>query len=262
MSDFIRNAAIVIAIFLVSVAIYFLGSQLQKGELSEELEALGQKFIAMVPDGEGKEALNDYYGDFVDRVDRGEVAPREVERVAASILNASNTGRTLSPKEAESIIMVAMKAPKPPQPLEVPRQPEWKNLKYRLKQVSEFSEMVHQKEKVVVEIRGENPETLPFTIGEDLQIVMDSSFQQALNHRELANLAIEVDKLKKEGMLRWEADFEQKMAAHGQQIAADVIMLLKDSEEIEVDSMLRNVDSMLQDVQKQLKDAGVEVEIK
>ena len=79
-------------------------AEIQQNMLESSLNILGDKLFSLVSDGPGKDDLRAKYDAFVLRATRGEADEEQIEYVAASILNASNSEEEISPEMAEQIV--------------------------------------------------------------------------------------------------------------------------------------------------------------
>ncbi|OGC01675.1 hypothetical protein A2V82_03075 [candidate division KSB1 bacterium RBG_16_48_16] len=106
----IKNVSLALLVVLLSAAIFFTftkDKRLNDNVLDSTLGLLGDQLFAMVPDGEKKDALQKKYKEFLGSVDKDEVSPARIEKVAAAILNetsqdtidADNIMATLEPQE-------------------------------------------------------------------------------------------------------------------------------------------------------------------
>ncbi|MDW7682333.1 MAG: hypothetical protein SCK70_17345 [bacterium] len=92
MGKALKNIGVfVIAISLTAVIFWlvFLDKESQEIVLEHSLNMLGNKLLAMVPEGAEKGGVKQMYDNFVKQASAREVEPEQVEQVAASILNLS-----------------------------------------------------------------------------------------------------------------------------------------------------------------------------
>jgi hypothetical protein len=110
-ANFIKNAAIVLGVLVVSTGIFFLVSadnQLKDNVLDRSLKLLGNQLISMIPERAEQEKLKDKWAEFSKKAQSGELPQENVERVAVGILNASNHEGELSSQDAETMLNIAM----------------------------------------------------------------------------------------------------------------------------------------------------------
>lgn len=195
--------------------------------------------MAMVPEGAGKASLGQLYADFLNQVQKREIAPERVESVAAGILNASNSRETLSPKEAEAVIRLAMNLPerdslmRPPAVPEVPeplRDKQWQALEGRLKKVFEFNEKLHGKRREADFRHQISPGQLHFRVEGGIKIVMDPSLKAELSRQEFKALSVDVQELEKQKLVYWKKDLKKDMETQLQEIEKELHRVQKELE--------------------------------
>jgi hypothetical protein len=89
----IKNLALALLVILLSAGIFFTftnDKKLKNSVLNSTLGLLGDQLFAMVPDGEKKDVLEKKYKEFLGNVDKDQVAPEKIEKVAAAILNETS----------------------------------------------------------------------------------------------------------------------------------------------------------------------------
>ncbi|MEL6823468.1 MAG: hypothetical protein AAFP70_17045, partial [Calditrichota bacterium] len=137
MNDTLRNAGIILMIFVSAFVLYTVVNEVKQVDVEEHMQQLGQLLFDRVPEGEERDALAAEYNDYVEKIRNREVAPESVERVAAGILNLSGSKKTLSPSEAEAVLTLAVDVPRPigliktpaaPKPAPSPNPERWKEV--------------------------------------------------------------------------------------------------------------------------------------
>ncbi|MCH8874135.1 hypothetical protein IH824_15425, partial [candidate division KSB1 bacterium] len=116
MRESFRKIGFVLAALVISVAVYltfYAEEEVKQSVLEYSLDLMGEKLLALVPDGTEKNKLNELYQSFKERATKGNVAPQQIESMAANILNTSNAETELTPQQAEGILRSAMLAPTP-----------------------------------------------------------------------------------------------------------------------------------------------------
>lgn len=103
----LREYGIVIVIILVGITGYLFYYQNREDVLSYSLDMLRDRLVEMVDDAAGKEAIAARFNDFKEQVLAQEVAPEEVENIAANVLNMSNSGSSITLEQAEMMIRLA-----------------------------------------------------------------------------------------------------------------------------------------------------------
>jgi len=89
MRERFRKIGFVLAALVISVAIYltfYAEEEVKQNVLEYSLDLMGEKLLALVPDGTEKNKLNELYQSFKERATKGNVAPQQIESMAANIL--------------------------------------------------------------------------------------------------------------------------------------------------------------------------------
>lgn len=110
---FLKSILVGFFVFILSVAIFFLlvkDQQVKDNILSSSLQMFGNDLLAMVPEGEQKEVLRQKIDDFMLRADKNQVAPEEIEQVAADILNLTVQDTLVPPEEVIQIFELEEKS--------------------------------------------------------------------------------------------------------------------------------------------------------
>ena len=101
---FIKSIITTLLVLVISAGVFFYivkDKQVKDNILKTTLELFGDDLLAMYPEGEQKQMLAQKFNEFLQRAEQEQVAPQEIERVAAGILNIT-TADSLPP--AESVI--------------------------------------------------------------------------------------------------------------------------------------------------------------
>jgi len=179
----------IILIFLIAVGIYWIMEQLQKDYLDQYINILGDKLLAMVPESSEKEALTDLFGQFRTQVEKKEISPEQVEKVAQDIYNLSNISDSISFAEASALIRVPEleKVPEPT-PDDYKR---WRKLERRLETVYKFEEKAKHIDELHYQVDGE------------LNIIVDSKIKPLLSKEQNLQIGVELENLEKNNALIW-----------------------------------------------------------
>ena len=178
----------ILLIFLIAIGVYWIMEQLQKDYLDQYINILGEKLISMVPESSEKKALSEIFDQFKTKVEKNEVSPEQVERIAADIFNFSYLSDSLSYAEASALIAV----PEVPEvPALEPDEKQWRELERRLETVYRFE----QKRNVLPEIK--------FQVDHNLNILIDDEVRQALVDKENEHLIMEMKILEKNKSVVW-----------------------------------------------------------
>jgi hypothetical protein len=103
-----REYGVIAVLLVVSVGGYLLLSRDDGDLLTSAMDRIAEHLVSLVPDAEGKELTEASLADFRARVADQEVAPEQLERFAASVLNLHSAGGELNSDEAEMIIRLAL----------------------------------------------------------------------------------------------------------------------------------------------------------
>lgn len=216
----LRVTGIIVFIGIGLIPLYQRFVEPQIDNINRYAEMLGGQLLSMVPESKGKEDLAQSYNEFMEKVKNREIEPERVEKVAAGILNASSTNQTLSPEEAEAILAVALYVPEadstttvinvnPPPKAPRPVQ-EWAEAGERVKYAFDFQEKVKEKHKSMPEA-APIPRIMNFQFSDGLKIVIDSNIKSELKSKDLEEIAIEVERLEAENLVKWEEDYLENM---------------------------------------------------
>ena len=196
LSDF---GFVIILIFIIAVGAYWIMVQLQQDYLDKYLGLLGDKLITMVPESSEKESLAELYNQFKQKVETKEIAPEQVEEIAAGIFNLSLISDSISLAEARTLIEVP---PKPEPRLsdsllgqkDLIRVPEpdykqWQALEQRL----EFLYKFEDRTKYIPEIR--------YQVDNKLNVIIDTEVKPLLNKIENKSFIAEMKDLEEKKAL-------------------------------------------------------------
>ena len=294
MRESFRKIGFVLAALVISVAIYltfYAEEEVKQNVLEYSLDLMGEKLLALVPDGTEKNKLTELYQDFKERATKGDVAPQQIESMAANILNTGNTETALTPQQAEGILRSAMLAPTPisellyielgsGEPPQLARAPKPERLQFVGKRVKTMFEL---NEKIYIAIKKnrvkyhEKARQIHYRVKDGLNIIMDVSLRSHLDEEEFKNLAEQLKALEQDRVLKWEKDLsvelEKEMAETKKELAAlqnfldelkeqKSFEILKELESLKSLEHLKHIpvidpDSIRKVVEKSLREAGV-----
>ena len=229
-----------IGFFLVTVALtlfifwlLFLDKESKSNVLEYSLNLLGDKLMAMVPDGEDKAAVKSIYDKFVKQAEAKEVAPEQVEQVAANIFNLSNLDRKLTPEQVEAVMAYSLEMPsildRPEEKAgELPSTPQekfveprkdarfskkmvhenWMKLGQRIKELNEFDD---EMKKAMRQDEREKQLLLHYRIEPGLKVILDPEVRLKLEQMKNQQLAREMSKMEEKRLLEWRQNFQDEM---------------------------------------------------
>ncbi|NIR48114.1 hypothetical protein GWO43_06650 [candidate division KSB1 bacterium] len=295
MWEIFRKIGFFIVVLIISAGIYlvfYAEKDVQQSVVETSLNLMGDKLFAMIPDGPKKSQLAELYGDFKQRAAERDVPPEQVETVAASILNVTNSTTSLTPEQAESVLRVALSAPeplalaegelpsipKPSIPKTKPAEPEeWKALGERLKSMFELNEKLHAAMKEEAAKQRELAKQVRFQAKEGLRVALDSNLKAHLDEKEFKKLSKELKQLERENVLHWHKNLAEEIEHEMAQVHEEMASLQEELQQLknehtmkalkELESLkeLRHLehvpavdaDSIRKIVERSLKEAGI-----
>jgi len=269
-SKVFKNLAVLVGVLVLSTAIYLLVSenrQLKQDVLERSLSLLGEQLLALIPQGQARETVAVKWQGLVEGVNKGEIAPEQVERVAVGILNASNLDKQISGEEAEIIINMAFvpspmdgfeqMPPLPPPTIKISRHnppPEVQHQKLaelgkKLETICAFNKKIKNscaqdpaKQKVFVQ-------NLRYELEDGIRLKADLQLKQSLDSENFKLWSQEMKRLEEEKLLDWRQNFALNLANEHQSI------------KVQIDSLRAVIEMQnAQKVEKQLTLVQVEVE--
>jgi hypothetical protein len=210
------------AVLITSAGVYYVfyaEKEVQRNVLESALDLMGNKLIAMVPDGAEKDKISELYADLKQKTLQDNVAPERLEYIAANILNASNSQTSLTAQEAEQVISFKMIAKRPkvvtglhsegieiktPQEVRRHNPEDWEVLGKRVKTMFELNEHLNDATKRHAKIHRENVKRIHFRVRGGLTVALDTSFRAYMNKKEFVNLAKELTHLEERRLLDWQ----------------------------------------------------------
>ena len=245
-----RKIGIILFVLMISAGIYlvfYAEKEVREDVLEYSLNLMGDKLFAMVPEGPEKTKLNELYNDFKQRAVEGEVAPEQIEHVAANILNVSNSDSTLTPQQAEVVLLSALMAPKPPIPpipqvLPVPEEPavpevpheveRWEGLGERIKTMFEFNENMRRTMKEHAIKHRELARQIHYQVKDGLQLALDARLRARFKGREFRRLARELRHLEKERLLEFRQNLAEELEKEMEEVHKELESLHESLEEL------------------------------
>lgn len=224
MRERLRRIGFGLSIVLVLVLIYFMfyaEEGVQQSVFEHSLNLMGQTLLAMVPDGAGKAELARLYDDFKQSALQEEISPRQVELVAANILNLRARQEQLSAEQAERILLVAFQSggtsasPAPPQ--EKPPPPDtinprkWQDLGERISQMFEANEALRETIQEQVKQQTELARQFHFEVQDGLRLKLDTRLKTELSGKSLKELEERLRALQEENLVQWQEDLAEEL---------------------------------------------------
>ena len=204
--------AIVLILTAAIFLLVFLDKKSKQDVLEYSLSLLGNDLLAMVPEGEGKKPVQELYDMFLQKASQGKVEPKQVEYVAANIMNLSNTESEITPEQAEAILKLSLSSPERIERTgEDKSEPimeesffspkKAKSLGERLNKLHKFNNEMKKTMKDHVSKQGKRQQQLHYRIEQDLTIAMDTNLKAEFNREEFKRMMKELKQLEKERLL-------------------------------------------------------------
>jgi hypothetical protein len=251
MWEMLRKIGLIPAVLIVFAGVYFIFFYAEKGIQKDVLEfslnLMGEKLLALVPEGANREKIKELYDGFKQRAINGLVEPEQVETVAANILNVSNRKQPISPQQAEGIIRSGMMVPKsssfarapvkpgPEAPSKAPGHPhpeKWEIAGERVKVMFEFNERMQQALKEHTAKMAELAKQMRYQAKDGLNLVADTKLRTAMDDKEFANLAKEFEHLEQEKLLAWQENLSEELAKEKEKRQAELAALQESLEQL------------------------------
>ena len=230
MGNFLKNGAILAGVLLLSTMIYFAVSdnqRIKEDVFNRSLQLLGQQLVSLLPDGQERGIVTAKWERLVDGVNKGEIPPEQVERVAVGILNASNLEKQLSVDDAEILINLAFESPEPAsfetfEPMQqlpaIPKVEKQKltkdDLHKRLQSLGKTLEAACAFNTKIKTSCEKDPvkrrvfvQNLRYDVENGIRLNVDMSLKHDLNSASFQTWKQELSKLEKERMVEWRQDF-------------------------------------------------------
>ncbi len=265
-----------IGIFLVSIILsgfifwlVFLDKRSQDEVLEFSLNLLGDKLMAMVPDDSEKSAVKNLYDNFVQQAKAQQVAPEQVESVAATILNLSNLDTTLSSQQAETVLNYSLEVPLKVERLRerdslrfaeadsVQSQParhkrdaagdydRWDGLGVRLNEFYVLNNELQKALEETAQTLREKHVQMRFCIDNGLQVKLDQQVKAQLEQKQLVDLSKKLQRLEEKELLVWRKDLQLEMDKLAQELETlKNLEDLKKLEQLEQLGVLQSLDGL------------------
>ena len=256
--------------------LFFLDKQSKQDALEYSLSLLGDDLMAMVPEGTGKKPVQELYNSFLQKARQGKVESKQVEYVAANIINLSNTETEITPEQAEAILQLSLSSPERiermgeelPEPIMEESHfslEERKSLGERLKTLYEFNSEMKEAMKDYAPKQEKRQRQIHYRIEGDLKIAMDTDLKAELNRDKFKRMAKELKQLEKERMLEWKDNFAQELEQEMENLSVELASLKELTELSQLEALeslefipFIDADSIKAIVEQSLKAAGLD----
>ncbi len=232
-----------IGFFLVTVAItavifwlVFLDKESKGDVLEYSLNLLGDKLMAMVPENSDKSSVKNLYDSFVKQAAAKEIAPEQVEYVAANIFNLSNLDTMLTPEQVQAVLKYSLEAPMKLERIEdqfkdsittsekvsVSRlqgvvsvrhfpQQKWDDLGIRIQELNKMNDELKQAMREQNQKMREKHLQMHYRVDKGLRVTIDPQLRDKFRHKKYRRLSRELQKMEEKELLEWRKNFRKEM---------------------------------------------------
>lgn len=221
--EILKKISFTFLVLVISTGIFFLlvkDEQVKKDILHKSLDLFGDQLLAMVPDGVQKTTLEKRYQEFMEKADKNEITTKDIEKVAANILNITTHDTLVSAETAMNVLAVIPEDTiTRPAPINEPRKiisiPKWPRRKQtddmllkrrllakKLQQLQEFKKQLDiacQMDSSLDSLRTR----VVFLADSGLKAALSVKFKDALNPHQSLKIKQQIELLEKEKMLEW-----------------------------------------------------------
>ena len=213
-------------VFIFCISIYFIVQKMKNENINHYMDLLGSKLMAMLPEENEKSEVAQLYDQFKQQVEEKKVAPEEVEKITAEILNLENMEDSLRMQKVEQVMVLALGGIPDEDPLDLPDEPEsksgyltgpgdeekWRKLGERLREVYVFEENLKKN------AQGKEPQRRRiYEYDDSLHIIIDRELRQDLLRDSNRKLVESIKEMEKQKWLIWKEgqgeELEKKMGA-------------------------------------------------
>jgi hypothetical protein len=170
---------------IIAVGSYWFVKEMPTGGIEFYMDKLGDRLMAMVPRDNEKQALAAVYEDFKEKVKDKKIEPEKVEKMAAAIINLSNSKDTLSTQETEALIEITASSMNSEEEAQAfvrtkPKHQDWENLNERLESVHKLDEKLRQQPVIV-----DTEPRFEYRVDDNLNVIIDSRAREELKKAEI-----------------------------------------------------------------------------
>ena len=205
----LKKAGFFLLVMLMSVGVYLIitdDADMRDSVLRKTLGLFGEELLAMVPEGPQKAKLEKQYADFMQRAEMRQISARQVEQVAAVILNMKNMQDSVDAQ----IVIDALNLPdlnterhadKRSRPPRVEKLSD-RELAGRLEKMREFQNSVHRMYEQDTSL-SVLKKKLYFVADSGIRVVIDDSVQNIVKTFDKLGMEQIIESLEQEKMIRW-----------------------------------------------------------
>ncbi|MDZ7320012.1 MAG: hypothetical protein ONB11_12700 [candidate division KSB1 bacterium] len=277
MENALKRVGFVVLTLALTAGIYwlvFVDKAIRQDALEYSLNLLGKKLLAMVPDTADRKPVQMMYDQFVAQAKQQEIPPERIERVAANIMNLSNSETAITPQQAEAIlrwslaeslkvvrsgestvvIAIPNAAPEaiivpPPPPLPKAKPEDLKKAGERIKAMYAFNIAVQKAIEERQQQSGGPQPKIVYHVDDGLKIVVDPKIKYQLASPKHKQLYVTMQRMEKEKQLIWQENWQQEIEEQKERLQQQLEKLkelqkLQQLEQLQQLESLRSLESL------------------
>jgi hypothetical protein len=233
----LNNITLAICLIIIfSMSIYFIMQKINGESINHYLDFLGGKLMAVISEDKKKEEVAQLYDKFKQQVEEKKVAPGQVEKLAAEILNLENLDDSLRLHKVQETMESALNVPLPDEtkmtgnpgysdPGTSTPHPEdeqkWRELGEHLKRVYNFEKKLAEKKN-----QKELIDRQLFQYDSNLQVIIDSQLRSDLLRKSDQAMVKAIKELEKQKWLVWKDNYERQLQEQ-MNVLQDSMIVLK-----------------------------------
>ena len=224
MSDNDKSQKDVLFIFsliaIIIIASFLVYEKMQEFGITQFLRETGYSLIEKVTAEDEKQKLASLYNQLLEKVEKKEISPDQVEYLASDIINLSNTSDKLSKEQVEKLFQETLeKINNKDAKKSVQKKADWDKLSKRLALIDDLKKNV----SLVSPKDSADSKTYKFVflVDESLNVVVDSDLQNSL-HKSSAELHKKLAALEREKALKWRKQITDSVSIINQQIQVEM----------------------------------------
>jgi len=214
MWNVLKKIGFSLVVLILTTAIFwlvFLDKQSKHDVLEYSLSLLGDDLMAMVPEAADKKPVQELYDRFLQKTRQGKVEPKQVEYVAANIMNLSNAETEITPEQAEAILQLSLD-----DSLESIMEPYFsseqrKSLGERIKTIYEFNNDMKGYMEDYTANQEKRQGQIKYRIEGNLKIAIDNDLKEEFDRKKFKRMAKELKQLEKERIVEWKENFAEEL---------------------------------------------------
>ena len=259
MWNVLKKIGFSLVVLILTTAIFwlvFLDKQSKHDVLEYSLSLLGDDLMAMVPEAADKKPVQELYDRFLQKTRQGKVEPKQVEYVAANIMNLSNAETEITPEQAEAILQLSLSSPVRIErivddSLESIMEPYFsseqrKSLGERIKTIYEFNNDMKGYMEDYTANQEKRQGQIKYRIEGDLKIAIDNDLKEEFDRKKFKRMAKELKQLEKERIVEWKENFAEELEQEMENLRLELESLkeLTELSQLEALKQLESLESL------------------